>query len=1042
MSSSSTSRVREQAVWLSQQYSPWCLLHMLLKQHSALFSVPLLEELLPPFSPQTPSRPAPNTSIPSPITSLSQSLTLSPVQPQDQQSPTSASLRPKAHLSRYLIQRLHFGYYGTKSVLSESAVRYLTTRARLEFGYFVIRGRAFWKVLAQDLEEERQDTDLPVPMNRERDGRDTKSGDKIDSLRRQRQQQQQQARQGQNQGHMDDNDPGGNKDEDSTSLDPSVGSIINGRRQGGTNTDAKAGQGSQEEQRQRIQRGNQKCEEREEILLMVEAVRYLERQRPELLDALMADITTYSSPIPLSAPPAPASSERQSAASLWRCVALTRLLNSQGDLDDDTLARLPPTPFLGRRKDRLWLEHLQLPPVHASKLKDSKGQAQLYGTMRMVQDDGRLFQTASGIFHNLATYPRKWPGPIHSIIDGPLSYSPEILKTLIYEYGYMPLPDDEADRKMHSKGGERATTGDHEVFPSDGSHIVNKKKTKGPGSSIWYFYEMQRVEVMVSALMYRTPEVLDWLFERGFELMPQPDARLPGISRTLLLQCCIPNCHAMVRDVFQEQSAAPRMQHSQIVFIAKTELLGCAGKPARIQFQQEDFAQVLKGMTSTHLERALKLLVDFGMDVSVVQDRLTELLQIPGGLSPLDVEEAALTTLYIHCIEHAKPTGAATSPEPSALTIELVNRAIQQAFEVEMGPLDKLDQEWKCLFEETILNFRQAQLIVHPNVSHWVMGTMDPEQVAFQICFDHALLEALSKIAEWNVGQLKRLRKWAKNPENDAIKRPLVVTHKDKDILMQDFALGDAIPGMIGLDIEWTTTDQIGQVHSTIVADVSKGIGIISVSDDKKLQLENGYPKQELLCGRRTCQVDELDTFILVEAFLSKEAIVQEKHFIWLATGLVTASLQGPRVIDIPNSKAPPGQSQSIPVRMECSPQAYLLVWMLAFAYVRQSMLDEDDIMMSDISSNSEQLGSDDSTIHTTSSASSSVPDLGSTLFSTTSTSSTWLSLLPASVSKIRELQRHLTDRLGADARLVVEILSEVEFLIKKQFGEDIIEDP
>lgn len=372
-----------------------------------------------------------------------------------------------------------------------------------------------------------------------------------------------------------------------------------------------------------------------------------------------------------------------------------------------------------------------------------------------------------------------------------------------------------------------------------------------------------------------------------------------------------------------------------------------------------------------------------------------------------------------------------------------------------MGSFEDLDQEWKCLFEETVLNFKQAQLIVHPHVSNWIQASLDPEQVAFQICFDHALLEALSKIAEWNVAQLKRLRKWAKAQENEAImksiwdgrqweeikRRLMIERDTDMDMLMED----DTHQGRIGLDIEWTTNDRIARVRATIVANVPKGSGMVSVSDDNQLQLDNGCFKQEerLLGGQRTGEDEESDTNMAVEAFLSKEAIVQEKHFIWLAMGLVTVSLQGQRVTDIPNSKTPVGQCQSIPVRMACSPDAYRLVWMLAFAYVRQSMLDEDDTMMSDVTSSAEQqVGNNDPAVYPTS-ASVQVPvpvpvPVPTSSASSASSSSMWLSLLPASVSKIRELQRYLTDRLGADARLVVEILSEIEYVIEKQFGEEI----
>ncbi|KAF9426302.1 hypothetical protein BGZ94_006710 [Podila epigama] len=117
------------AQWLCGEYPPWLVLHMLLKKHPQYFSTNIIEELLSPLEP-------------SPLPS---------VHSQPRRTTGHSSLR--ARLSRHLVQRVHYGYYGSSRDLSPNAVRYLTARARLEYGYFVIWGRAFWCITQEDTQD-------------------------------------------------------------------------------------------------------------------------------------------------------------------------------------------------------------------------------------------------------------------------------------------------------------------------------------------------------------------------------------------------------------------------------------------------------------------------------------------------------------------------------------------------------------------------------------------------------------------------------------------------------------------------------------------------------------------------------------------------------------------------------------------------------------------------------------------------------------------------------------------------------------------------
>ncbi|KAF9995079.1 hypothetical protein BGZ79_000124 [Entomortierella chlamydospora] len=1017
----STPQTREHARWLSQEYSPWCLLHMLLKNHTNLFSTPLLEELLPPVPPSQ----LPHSSSLLHPQSHCHSL--------DTESPLSTPPGARAILSRYLVQRLHFGYYGDKSTISESAVRYLTARARLQFGYFAIRGRAFWNVSSEDLGL--QCGGFQGLESHEQEEWDGKTGVQ-DQHRRQRphhhqhqQQHQQEPRhqQGQSQGQANDSDPSANKDEDPFSLGFSDATTFIGRLRGRPNSDAKSRESDREEQRKKIIKGNKKCEEREEKLLLMEAVQYIQRSQPDMIHVFMQQLNPAETNSSSSTDPSTVS-ERQAAATYWTRVALTKLIDVQPDPDD--MVSVPSSPFLNRRTDALWMEYLEQPPKAILKLKDLARHTRPHGGMGMVQDDSRLFQIASGIFNDLATHPRKARKPAPTIIDGPFSYSFDVIRELVVEYGFMPLPEDDTDRKMNFSGGIRAATGEAEIFPSDGSHVA-KPGQKGEGTSIWYFYEPQRVEVMVGYLMHKAPEVLDLLFQQGFELFVQPHPGHAGLSRALLLQCCMPGCHAMVRHVYQVPSGKSigTMAQTQVVGTVKNELMGYGNKPKRIEFQQQDFADVLKGLAPVNVETAVPIMLDLGMERTVVQNRLMELLQIPGSLAPIDIESSTLTVLFQNCI----PKTGLSTPRRLKSASEVVNLAIQLSFEIQMEPSEAIDLEWKCSFEETLLNLEQENLIVHNHVSDWILASLDPSHAGFRICFDHAVLKALLGVTEWNMAQLMRLRTWTRIQEREArtkndkarcqweeVKRQLlIVEHEnldDQDVVMQDQADNR---NLIELDIEWTTNDEVTLATSTKVDSLPKGSGTIRVGDDGCLLLDNGHlERNQILFDPENGDPNVLDTNTRVYEFLRKGVVVEERHWVWLAMGLDTISLQGQHVVEMAGYEKLSDGGYIFPVKMACSPEAYQLVWMMALAYVQQSLaLDDKDSKVELRCRNGDP--------------SPPLPDGRATSPIPLTPSSP----VPQSACsfKIREVQRMLTDRLGEEAGLVVKILSELEVDLEKQ---------
>ncbi|KAF9575389.1 hypothetical protein EC968_003440 [Mortierella alpina] len=990
-----------------------------------------------------------------------------------------------------------------------------------------------------------------------------------------RQLHQHQHQQGQVQALMQDNDAGGGvKEDDIYSIAYEASSALVGGGFGGTGVDGRTGVEDEVEQRQRIAMANQRCEEREERHLLLEAVRYCERCQPEM--AVVFDFTaaTYS---PIT--PATVATERQAAAEYWRRVAYTSTIESEAGMDSDDLVSIPPSPFLGRRVDASWMKRLQQSPVSSIQHNSHRDLSYLLTRMRMVQDDARLFQIASGIFDGLATYPRKGKKPIPSIIDGPLSLSLSTLRTLVFEYGYMPLPEDDQDRKAHYKGGARAHSGDDFDFPSDGSHVVNKRGLKGQGTSIWYFYDLQRTEIMVVYLMHKAPEVLDWLFEAGFELKIQRGSRTMGVSTPLLLQCCIPGFHAMVRHVYKPSSAASYVMPLPVgVATVQTELLGCGRKPKRIEFCREDFVEVLKGIPPAQFGDILNLMSDLGMDNTVVQDRLVELLQIPGGTSPTMVEKAHLSALCMHASKpflalsneeslfamediaaistepidgtqsnngngkdndndnsrvnvgsdhdhYGLGFNSKTEPQNSASVKGVVNRAIQQAFEIHMDLSAAQEPEWKVTFEDTLSNLKLESWLVHSEVSDWVLATMSSSEPAFQTCFDHALMEALQELLSWNNQQVWRLEKWCQNMEDESRSRSLMggrhpweevkgkllrrrqseecgssslqyaKQDEDQDQSMEE-APEDVLNGrgeLIGLDIDWTTNDQIILNTFSTVADMPGGSEIVRVSGDGCLLLDNGCLDQELLlCEQQTeDEVYSLETNVRVYDYLRKGAVVEEKHLVWLALGLVTATYRGREVAHIVSrrqrqrhhhhphhhdnhhnylnhhysrqhhhQKRQQQQQQRrqrlrqslrldsggpavISVKMACSPEAYQLVWMLASTFIRQALIRENEQLREALNLEYEQVFSGLQTVEPSMDDDNGQgsrmedPRLEPFLLAPTApfmtldsnTRSPPLSPVPLSstMMKVQEMQAMLTNYLGADAWLMNEILSEIE---------------
>ncbi|KAF8944706.1 hypothetical protein BGZ47_003896 [Haplosporangium gracile] len=950
----------------------------------------------------------------------------------------------------------------------ESAVRYLTARARLEYGYFAIRGRAFWNVSQEDIDSHQQPPDEDTKSDKE--GRDKKPKGSPSS-RPQQSQQGPQQQSGQGTG-TEVIDPTANKDDDPFILTNSESSTSLGRQQGGggvgggTSTAGKTEQLDKQDRQQKMAKAHRRCEEREEILLMMEATRFCERNLPSSI-ALE------------SLSPASSFFGQLETGIYWRQVAFTKWINSVEGLSNAQLARIPPSPFLYRRVDAAWMEHMeQLPSNQAPILLPSqKSRNRVQQELHCAQDDARLFQIATGVFEGLATHPKKSSKPARPLIDGPFKLSLDILKSLIVDYGYLPLPEDDKQRKIHYGGGDRIPTGDEESFPSDGSHVVNRRGLKGEGTSIWYFYDLQRIEIIVVYLMYRAPEVLNWMFERGFELEPPLGPGGPTFSRSLLLQCCLPGCHAMVRHVYRLSSQAAFMNPIIIISRVNEELLGLGNKPRRVEFQRQDFVEALKGVPAVHLAESLAILSGVGMDTTVVQDRLIELLQISGGPASLDVEKSVLSMLHMQAGKPS-PSGLNNDPLLAMLDIQLeptetlqrdgyinpqllqrvsgtnlVNKAIQEAFAVHMDMSSVRDRQWKTAFEEILIEFETGSWRVHPNVSEWILDNLDSSQAAFNVCFDHALLEALAGILEWNEAQVTRLRDWIQHQENEAemkcipagsrwaeVKKQLLTVPGDfsggnmdrmEDIQYEGMSSQGTSPeSWIGLNIEWTTNEEVDQTTEEIVASMPQGSELVRVSQDGHLMLDNGCLDQgRLFCDPLSGKFPALNTNGNVHKFLRRDAIVEEKHLIWLALGLVTESFQGERVVEVRQH----GQSEettipsgrSVLSKVVCSPEAYQLVWMTAALTDERSSTPVattattlagwtgDSLSWISLEEGEEQrLKQEYDRVNNPARSPTPTPSHGSF--------TSW-------VSKVRALKLLLTDRLGLDAWLMIEMLSEVE---------------
>ncbi|GJJ68774.1 hypothetical protein EMPS_01120 [Entomortierella parvispora] len=1081
---SSQGQLRQQALWLAQQYPPWLMLHMLLKHHPALFTTLLLEELLSTDRP---------TDL-GPTSSSSQSAASNPVSARSTflgpPRPSPPGGKALACLSRILVQRLHFGYYGNNQTLSESAVRYLTARARLKFGYFVIRGRAFWNVCQDDLElNSSSNTDSASSPSKGNDPMSTKLG-KESRDRRHRTGTQEQSLYS-------------NKDEEIIVLPDGRLVIRSGSGSGSNNgsTESMSTVPDAEERQLKITAASARCEEREEKLLMLEAIRYLSRTGTTIVDELFN--FTPEEPV--------FQRESTAAAQYWCKVAMTSSMDTN-DPDMEDLIKTPPSPFLNRRADRHWMQTLQryrrpsITPGRRIPRHEQHG-------MSMIQDDARFFQTASGIFDGLATYPRKSKKPIHNIIDGPLSQSTETIRKLITEYNYMPLPEDERDRKFHYKGGDRTRTDPTLSFPSDGTHAVSLRDVKGPGTSIWYFYDLQRIEVMVVYLMHRAPDILDLMFDRGLKL--DADLGEMSVSPSLLLACCMPGCHAMVRHLYRSSTTSHLMPASLVVKIIKEELLGFGRKPKRFEFKREDFVSVLRGVIPAYLSYLLEVMTDLGMDNSVVQDRLTEVITTPRGPWPDDVEQDVLKILFIK--------SAKDNTHRSLLARnDNFHLSFQEHLDVQVDLSQALDREWRLGFEDVLRQLRMGSHLVHTAVSRWVYTSFSPTTPAFQICFDHSLLEALVGILRWNQNQIKRVQRWAGSQEHEAkiksiktgrqwveIKRHLMeaqgLCQEEESYMFMDEddresmdEKGHADNGeWINLDIEWVTNEQVDVATAANVANLSKGSDMVRLSDDGHLLVDNGCLDQGLLlCDQgRTGEDSTLDSNLGVRDFLRKGAIVQEKHFMWLALGLVTESLQGTAVTAIrqtslksrrrrPLEQQPSWGSGrrsgrnvgvdgddngggeedggsfsepvlcSIPFKLACSPEAYQLVWMLALAYVRQSMAADEArrAAMETPRLKSMMMEADDSS--TTIAVSAALASMAATTtfaylemdldgsLEPLAPQPTMEELFPPSpnpVSKsltcygrLRALQKHLVENLGPGAQLMADILSEIELDVEE----------
>ncbi|KAF9426301.1 hypothetical protein BGZ94_006709 [Podila epigama] len=757
------------------------------------------------------------------------------------------------------------------------------------------------------------------------------------------------------------------------------------------------------EERQRMAQENQRCEEREENLLLLEAARFSAR-RPEVWKYIEETLSQTS-------PQTPFTMTRVASAKYWGKVALTYFATSEDvEIQDKaTLEQYPPSPFLSRLEDKRWMQLMQSqkisvsptpspsPPPSSSgttatapvlSLHGSLGKPVVQENLVRVFEDHRLFQLASGIFDGQATSGRDKHA---KRVDESLVFSYDILQALIVDFGYLPLPEDDLDRRRHHVGGTRAQIGGGERFPDDEIYCSKAKHRHG---SIWNFYNVQSVEVMTAYLIYKAPKVLDMLFDRGFTFVLQPGVqdtlKLPlnsdtatttmttnttpatttsvsppksrfstlGISPSCLLQCCLPKCNSILRQIHYTQPKGQGLVTSaEVVSKIKIELLGLGSKPKRIEFTQQDFATVLRGLPCPTLEDYkghVSILIDLGMEISAVQDRMTEVIQIPGGVTPCEVEPFILDGLlsaldvdwtvgrnYCSCGSKSSMIGspvpglAVASPHPLAYSesssssihdaghgpclscsgpfalspTDLVNRTVQEHFEIDMDLSEAHSRPWRLMFEATLQNLRVQRWLIHPCVSDWILETFEPSQTAFRTSFDHAVLEALLGVLEWNRTQLLRLQAWAQRQENDTmgmnskqsqlwenIKQDVVVrdgrgmmdgvsdgirnggwkgcqdrkndedgdesrdtvhnsrhhnmTSNDRDTLSSQEA--------VTMDLEWTTGDHVWQTTSTVVAGLPRGSDMVRLSGDGYLMLDNGCLEHSLLlCDIRSAKAEQ-----------------------------------------------------------------------------------------------------------------------------------------------------------------------------------------
>ncbi|KAF9580474.1 hypothetical protein BGW38_002874, partial [Lunasporangiospora selenospora] len=904
----------------------------------------------------------------SPSTSTAKATSAS-VAPKNSAHDSTRRPSPKALLSRYLIQRLHFGYYGDhqSGILSDAVVRYLTARARLEFGYFVIRGRAFWRLTREDMGGwndgyEDHNSGLEGYMGPLDTAVTTSDESRTTGLPRA-------GSSGTGQVIRLDPESSSSHHYVSSSSSPQrtgTEAVFNGpdRIRGITSSSTTTfGTAAVESVSSsavvsdpngyKDDEPNMTAAATPQAILTPSA----RRRTGAVLTGMTNATTTTTATVTgssdsteakkadniLALDKDPPKTEIQAAVLYWRRVALASMIDLTSDLDDAVMTRQPPSPFLSRRIDGSWMEYLQRPAWRSPYMFTDPTvtvnlpKPLLYdrGGMGMVQDDARLFQISTGIFDGLATHPKKWKRPVHNIIDGPLTKSLDVARSLVMDYGYLPMPEDDGDRMFHYTGGKRITTGETEKYPSDGTHVVNRRELKGQGSSIWYFYDLQRVEIMTVYLMYRAPEILDLMFEQGFELWRPPEelqgkeGQLPfsrrglGVSSELLLRCCLPECHSMVRHVYKpfppagtgSVNSGVRLSMDTVIRVTKEMVLGAGIRPKRFTFSRGDFVHVLRGISSERLKESLLIMRSLGMDISAVRERFTEVLQSPGGTSPIVVEWSVLEALHstllvewsvgepLACGHFRLPKkhwamyktysdfgdslgdstldstsardfsaldrvfgflGRADCPTCATVLppVDVVNMAIEESFRIDMDFSHIQEWESRHDFEEMLVHLVPEAFNMNPYVASWIMDNFKPEELSFKICFDHALMEALAGIMNRNRFQVRRLYQWVREKskwlkrtmvekEGGVTKHKLVIFRQTDDELQEDLDDGQ-------LDV-----DHWGEEED-------RGEGAVDEDGDVKMQEKGNRRIENISVDIDWTTSDRIDTtMILLDASMS-----------------------------------------------------------------------------------------------------------------------------------------------------------------------------